>query len=165
MSRVVATRIAGMKARDEGLDPDWLGDGIGTRFFPFRDGLDAAALQGIAAVIQPGGSKARLRGDRRRRARTGSRWCSLTCGTSGTDMRVLVIGGGGREHALAWKVAQSPRVTEVYVAPGNPGTAAEPKDSQRRHRRRRHRRARRASPPSAASISRSSARRYHSCLA
>ena len=42
-------------------------------------------------------------------------------------MRVLVIGGGGREHALAWKVAQSPRVTEVHVAPGNAGTAREPR--------------------------------------
>jgi phosphoribosylamine--glycine ligase len=42
-------------------------------------------------------------------------------------LRVLVIGGGGREHALAWKVAQSPRVTQVFVAPGNPGTALEPK--------------------------------------
>jgi phosphoribosylamine--glycine ligase len=41
--------------------------------------------------------------------------------------KVLVIGGGGREHALAWKVAQSPRVTEVLVAPGNAGTAREPK--------------------------------------
>ena len=40
-------------------------------------------------------------------------------------MNVLIIGGGGREHALAWKVAQSPRVTTVYVAPGNAGTAAE----------------------------------------
>ena len=40
-------------------------------------------------------------------------------------MRVLVIGGGGREHALAWKVAQSPLVREVLVAPGNAGTAAE----------------------------------------
>ena len=42
-------------------------------------------------------------------------------------MMVLVIGGGGREHALAWKCAQSPRVTEVLVAPGNAGTAIEPK--------------------------------------
>ena len=42
-------------------------------------------------------------------------------------MKVLVIGGGGREHALAWKFAQSPRVTEVIVAPGNAGTATEPK--------------------------------------
>ncbi|WP_372591367.1 phosphoribosylamine--glycine ligase, partial [Guyparkeria sp.] len=42
-------------------------------------------------------------------------------------MKVLVIGGGGREHALAWKIAQSPRVEKVFVAPGNPGTAAEAK--------------------------------------
>jgi phosphoribosylamine--glycine ligase len=40
-------------------------------------------------------------------------------------MKVLVIGGGGREHALAWKLAQSPRVTKVFVAPGNAGTALE----------------------------------------
>ena len=42
-------------------------------------------------------------------------------------MKVLVVGGGGREHALAWKLAQSPRVTHVFVAPGNAGTAREPK--------------------------------------
>src|SRR5436309_9458524 len=41
-------------------------------------------------------------------------------------MNVLVIGGGGREHALAWKIAQSPRVAKVFVAPGNAGTAVEP---------------------------------------
>jgi phosphoribosylamine--glycine ligase len=43
------------------------------------------------------------------------------------SLRVLVIGGGGREHALAWKCAQSPRVAEVLVAPGNAGTAREPR--------------------------------------
>jgi phosphoribosylamine--glycine ligase len=41
-------------------------------------------------------------------------------------MNVLIIGSGGREHALAWKVAQSPQVDTVFVAPGNAGTAAEP---------------------------------------
>lgn len=41
-------------------------------------------------------------------------------------MKVLVIGSGGREHALAWKLGQSPRVDEVIVAPGNAGTAVEP---------------------------------------
>ncbi|WP_374350529.1 phosphoribosylamine--glycine ligase [Chitinimonas sp.] len=40
-------------------------------------------------------------------------------------MNVLVIGAGGREHALAWKIAQSDRVAKVFVAPGNPGTARE----------------------------------------
>ncbi|MEJ2577040.1 MAG: phosphoribosylamine--glycine ligase [Gammaproteobacteria bacterium] len=42
-------------------------------------------------------------------------------------MKLLVIGGGGREHALAWKAAQSPLADVVYVAPGNAGTALEPK--------------------------------------
>ncbi|MFB9887179.1 phosphoribosylamine--glycine ligase [Balneatrix alpica] len=42
-------------------------------------------------------------------------------------MKILVIGNGGREHALAWKAAQDPRVSTVYVAPGNAGTALEPK--------------------------------------
>jgi len=41
-------------------------------------------------------------------------------------MKVLVIGSGGREHALAWKLAQSPRTSQVLVAPGNAGTAREP---------------------------------------
>jgi len=40
-------------------------------------------------------------------------------------MKILVIGAGGREHALAWKLAQSPRVSDVIVAPGNAGTATE----------------------------------------
>jgi len=42
-------------------------------------------------------------------------------------MKILVIGGGGREHALAWKIAQSPRAEKVFVAPGNAGTAREVK--------------------------------------
>ena len=41
------------------------------------------------------------------------------------NMKVLVIGGGGREHALAWKLKQSPRVEKVFVAPGNAGTSLE----------------------------------------
>jgi len=42
-------------------------------------------------------------------------------------MKILIIGGGGREHALAWKAAQSPRVEKIFVAPGNAGTALEAK--------------------------------------
>src|SRR5579872_4714790 len=42
-------------------------------------------------------------------------------------MKVLIVGGGGREHALAWKCAASNRVQQVFVAPGNAGTAAESK--------------------------------------
>src|SRR5580765_7126650 len=40
-------------------------------------------------------------------------------------MKLLVIGSGGREHAIAWKLAQSPKVQKVFVAPGNGGTARE----------------------------------------
>ncbi len=36
-------------------------------------------------------------------------------------MNVLIVGGGGREHSLAWKIAQSPQVSKVFCAPGNPG--------------------------------------------
>src|SRR3989440_12543265 len=62
---------------------------------------------------------------------TASPWCSPVCATSGIDaqlqalMKLLVIGSGGREHALAWKLASSPRVQKVFVAPGNGGTATE----------------------------------------
>jgi len=56
-------------------------------------------------------------------------WCSPAGGGSGTELstvNVLIIGGGGREHALAWKCAQSPLAAAVFAAPGNAGTAAEP---------------------------------------
>lgn len=43
-------------------------------------------------------------------------------------MRILLIGGGGREHALCWKLAQSPQVKEIFTFPGNPGTAQVPKN-------------------------------------
>jgi phosphoribosylamine--glycine ligase len=42
-------------------------------------------------------------------------------------MKILIIGGGGREHALAWKIAQSPKAEKVFIAPGNAGTAREAK--------------------------------------
>src|SRR6185436_13339694 len=54
-----------------------------------------------------------------------SPWSSPGCATSGIDMKLLVIGSGGREHAMAWKLANSPRVQKVFVAPGNGGTATE----------------------------------------
>src|SRR5512134_3913338 len=62
---------------------------------------------------------------------TGWRWCSPGYGTSGINpseeegmgISVLIVGGGGREHALAWKIAKSPLVSKVYAAPGNPGAA------------------------------------------
>ena len=39
-------------------------------------------------------------------------------------MKLLLLGSGGREHALAWKIAQSPKVEKLYIGPGNAGTAA-----------------------------------------
>ena len=51
----------------------------------------------------------------------------MATGTTAQDLKILIVGGGGREHALAWKCAQSPRVAEVLVAPGNAGTATEPR--------------------------------------
>lgn len=42
-------------------------------------------------------------------------------------MRLLIVGSGGREHALVWKASQSPHIDDIYVAPGNAGTASEPR--------------------------------------
>ena len=39
-------------------------------------------------------------------------------------MKILLLGSGGREHALAWKIAQSPKVEKLFIAPGNAGTSA-----------------------------------------
>src|SRR5690606_34387893 len=62
-----------------------------------------------------------------KRIDTGSPWCSRGSAISsiegGRKMRVLVIGSGGREHVLVWKLRQSPRVSRVYAAPGNGGMA------------------------------------------
>ena len=38
-------------------------------------------------------------------------------------MKILLLGSGGREHALAWKIAQSPKIEKLYIAPGNAGTS------------------------------------------
>jgi len=54
----------------------------------------------------------------------GWQWFSRGCGIS--DIKIMIVGSGGREHALAWKCAQSVDVDEVIVAPGNAGTAREP---------------------------------------
>ena len=49
-------------------------------------------------------------------------------------MRILLLGSGGREHALAWKIAQSPKTEKLFIAPGNAGTASgtEQSDAPRR---------------------------------
>lgn len=45
------------------------------------------------------------------------------------SLKILLLGAGGREHALTWKLAQSPLVEHIYVCPGNGGTSQEPKTS------------------------------------
>src|SRR3569832_1107495 len=64
---------------------------------------------------------------RQRRAACGTLCLPNNARRSEELMKVLIIGGGGREHALAWKAAQSPRVGKVYVAPGGAGPAREVK--------------------------------------
>ncbi len=47
----------------------------------------------------------------------------MSSDASGRSMKVLIVGGGGREHAIAWKVSQSSKVDKIYAAPGNAGIA------------------------------------------
>jgi phosphoribosylamine--glycine ligase len=47
-------------------------------------------------------------------------------------LKVLIVGGGGREHALAWKIAQSPLVKKIWAAPGNAGIADQAECAHRR---------------------------------
>ena len=125
MSRVYSTRIAAMKAADERLEVE--GSVMASdAFFPFRDGLDVAAEYGIRAV-DPTGRLEERRRSHRGRGRARPRHGTHRHAPLPPLMKVLIIGSGGREHALAWKCAASARVTEVIVAPGNAGTATEPK--------------------------------------
>src|SRR5919197_4915011 len=52
-----------------------------------------------------------------------AREVTSACDKSTRSMRILLVGSGGREHALAWKIARSPLLTELHCAPGNPGIA------------------------------------------
>ena len=131
MSRVNSARIAAIKAEHAGLAVE--GAVMASdAFFPFRDGIDNAARAGIARGDPARRLDARRGGHRgRRRARHGDglhRHAPLPPLNRARNraMNVLIIGGGGREHALAWKAAQSYRVDTVFVAPGNGGTAREP---------------------------------------
>ena len=125
MSRVISAEIANLKAKEESLEVK--GAVMASdAFFPFRDGIDKAASSGIAAIIQPGGS---IRDEEVISAADENNIAMMFTAivTSDTKMNILVIGSGGREHALAWKAAQDHSVSEVFVCPGNAGTALENK--------------------------------------
>ena len=130
-SRVMSARIAALKAEEAKLDV--AGTALASdAFFPFRDGIDAAAERGVLR------DRAARRVHARRRSRASRRRARHDDGLHGhaalpplrarsEAVKILLIGNGGREHALAWKLAQSPKVSEVLCAPGNAGTAGEPK--------------------------------------
>ena len=82
-------------------------------------------MNSTAQALRGGPAAAALRahGPRRAHAAAGRR---LAVAVSAKGQNVLVVGSGGREHALAWKLAQSPACGQLYVAPGNAGTQLEP---------------------------------------
>lgn len=87
--------------------------------------LPLPAMHASAGSLQ-GSAIAPRRGSRGAIAARG-RACRVSATAGGADaLNVLVIGSGGREHSLAWKMAQSPSCKQLYVAPGNAGTALEP---------------------------------------
>ncbi len=125
MSRVVSSRIAAMKAKDEGLTCGRRGDGV-------RRVLPVPRRPRRRRGVRHQGRDPARRLDARQRSHRRGRRARHGDGADGHAalqalMKVLILGSGGREHALAWKVAQSPRVDQVYVAPGNAGTALEPR--------------------------------------
>ena len=119
MSRVDAVRIAVEKARE--LGHDTAGAVLASdAFFPFADGPQLALDAGITAIIQPGGSNARRRGDRRRRRPPEPRWSSPADGTSGTDGRPgapgAIVGARLRRGYLpACRPRNSPRIPRVSI--------------------------------------------------
>ena len=122
MSRVDSTRIAAIKAKNAGPLAQGLGRRLG-RVLPVPRRPRRDRRRGREGGDPAGRQRARQGSDRRRRrARHGDgvhRHAALPA------LKLLVIGSGGREHALAWRLAQSPKVSRVYVAPGNAGTARE----------------------------------------
>lgn len=87
---------------------------------PLRDWLTQSGLKGTDGVEMPPDVVSRTRAGyiEAYERITGTKW---------VQHRVLLVGNGGREHALAWKLVQSPLVSQLYVCPGNGGTASLPK--------------------------------------
>ena len=84
-----------------------------------------ASLQ-LAHATSSAAALAQARVPRAAAAAAGRQRCLAVRCAAGGRQNVLVVGSGGREHALAWKLAQSPECGSLYVAPGNAGTALEP---------------------------------------
>ena len=93
---------------------------------PYAPGpIGMASLQ-LAHATSSAAALAQARVPRAAAAAAGRQRCLAVRCAAGGRQNVLVVGSGGREHALAWKLAQSPECGSLYVAPGNAGTALEP---------------------------------------